>query len=183
MAILSLFDCIFEGICLLNLFHFDILYVNFSPGGCSAAYTHHNVKLCFIFMFGPDRKLVIHLAARDVMPISWSHLPSYVWWFGSTVSGSTWQLLIPRMRNWVLGACEPDTLYVWISEWYLDTYRRLGVEMSLSALTYFWQFFMNRTVQCGHIGREFLLSWESSKCVYCTSGGIINGFTCVKTYN
>ena len=58
-----------------------------------------------------------------------------MWWFGSTVSGSTWQLLMSRMRNWVLGVCEPDTLYVWISEWYLDTYRRLGVAMSLSGLT------------------------------------------------
>ena len=99
------------------------------------------------------------------------------------MSGSTWQLLMPKMRNWVLGACEPDTLYVWISEWYMDAYRRLGVEMSLSALTYFWQLFTNHTVQCRHMGVSF--NWVGSQINVFIShrGGIIDGFTCVKTYN
>ena len=59
----------------------------------------------------------------------------------------------------------------------------LGVEVSLSALTYFWQLFTSHTVQCGHMGVSF--NWVGSQVNVFIShrGGIINGFTCVKAYN
>ena len=63
----------------------------------------------------------------------------------------------------------------------------LGVEVSLSALmTYFWQLFRNRTVQCGHVGVSF---YEVGSQVYMFKDifislrdDIISGFPCVKTY-
>ena len=44
-------------------------------------------------------------------------------------------------------------LNVW-SEWVWAP-TGLGVEMSLSALTYFWQLFTNHIVQCGHMSVNF----------------------------
>ena len=58
----------------------------------------------------------------------------------------------------------------------------LCVEIPLSALTYFWQF-TNRPVQYGHMSVSFYWvgSWVNVFILH--RGGIIDGFTCVQTYN